>query len=276
MSDRHEQDYNDFSLSDIRKSIASQVEEQLARPKQAMPDFEYVDDLLDDTTLSLTQDFYLYSEEDAADDEAVTGEESSVPVRRPPRRPSKKKNWFKRMPVWGRVLTVIGLVLLALLLGAFLYYQYLLSLIDIRKKETPDENITQEIVTEEETILPEEDEEENVENLETINEEDIEWNNDSIYRKEQGVYNFLLLGLDKQGGGKGRSVLPEEKPEPEPLVLRLRLCEQIGDRHTTRFRSVPLYGAELEFHRSERILFRSSVGQPPLAFLRRLTAVVIP
>ena len=210
-------DDNDLNLdnsffTDIKKDIAKQVTEQADRSKDDLPNFDYVDDLLNDTTLSLTQDFRYftsgeYPDEEEENDWAEEGaEEIGVRKTTAEEESGKKKGWFRRMPVWGRILTVVGIVLLAVLLGAFLYYEYLLSLVNIKPSGPEETTQAEELTTTEAPVDQEEiDELNNVDGLEEIDEDDIDWNTYSDYRKEEGVINVLLLGLDKQGGGKGRS-----------------------------------------------------------------------
>ena len=214
MSDFDNNDLNlpDSFLSDIKKDIAGQVRDQVEHPRESLPNFEYVDDLLDDTTLSLTEDFHYFSTPEfaaaqaEAEEDELWEEEEEIPVRKTTAEPSpKKKNWFRRMPVWGKILTILGGILVIGALAGFLYYQYLLGLINI--KPDSEEATTEQTAEETTSKLDQEeiDELNNKDGLEEIDEDDIDWNTISDYRKEEGILNFLFLGIDKQGGGKGRS-----------------------------------------------------------------------
>ena len=262
MSDFDNNDLNlsDSFLSDIKKDIADQVRDQVEHPKETLPNFDYVDDLLDDTTLSLTQDFRFFSapefldeeEEEEEDFEPEEPEEDAIPVHRTT---AKKRGWFRRMPVWGRILTVLGILLVVGALAAFLYYQYLLGLVNIK----PDNETTtsSEAVSEDDTVDEEEDDLDNSAGLEEIDEDDIDWNTSSDYRKEEGVLNFLLLGVDKQGGGKGRSdaiiiaTLNENTKE-------LSLCSIMRDCYV----QIPKYNGKS--YRATKINVSHAIGEGPL------------
>ncbi|MBR1758455.1 MAG: LCP family protein [Lachnospiraceae bacterium] len=215
MGEFNEDDLRQFDLGEIKRQIANQVNEQINKPAASVSDyddFDNIDDLLDDTTMSFTQDFEYYAgesvgaSEDSYEEEDVDPDDDDIPVRKRSftERSKKKKNWFKRMPVWGKILFILGVILLAAILAGVIYYNYLLGLVNVQKEDEIETQVTYN-EAEIESIYQEEDDEENAENLETMNEEDFVWDLSSDYRHEDGVYNILLLGLDKQESTYGRS-----------------------------------------------------------------------
>lgn len=214
-------EFDDSFLSDISDSIAKQVQDQMnsGEPGIKIPNFDYVDDILGDTTMSLTQDFRFDEEKEYVplsrrrepDFEERGGRAYSSSGRSSKGRygegagrdsgrsgggkkngRKKKENFWTKMPGWGKVLTVIGGLLIVLILAAVLYYNYLLNLVDYRKEDDFAVEETTDPALEEST--------------DEFDPNAVEWNNDTVYRHEEGVLNFLLVGEENMGNDlRGRT-----------------------------------------------------------------------
>ncbi|WP_343209019.1 LCP family protein [Anaerolentibacter hominis] len=127
----------------------------------------------------------------------------------------KKKGFWRRMPVWGRVATVILGVIAVFLIAGAAYYYYLLSLVKYDKE--PSKALDDTTVQANDTGGEKP--------------EDVSWDDvNTTYRKEEGVLNFLLVGEENvYGDERGRTdsimiVTLNEKEGAIKLTSVMRDC----------------------------------------------------
>ncbi|BBF42548.1 hypothetical protein lbkm_1231 [Lachnospiraceae bacterium KM106-2] len=100
------------------------------------------------------------------------------------------KRLRKRLPIWGKILIGVGVLLLVLLLFAGGYSIYLLNSVN-RKEDN--------LGAQEEKF----DQDEESKNLEEVDPNDITWDHDLTKIKSvEGVYNILLIGEQREEGEK--------------------------------------------------------------------------
>ncbi len=109
----------------------------------------------------------------------------------------KKVSWFKKMPLWTKVVSIVFSLVLVIGLGSVIY---IYSMLNKLNHENPEEIITQEEIFDVDELDPD---------IEVVNPEDIDIsnvNNIDGPRLDSNVINILLLGEENiEGGVRGRS-----------------------------------------------------------------------
>ncbi len=261
---------DDNFLHDVSDAIAEQVQREMDSDefRQKRSRDEIIDDILDETNFSFEQDFNMnegdydprsmgeeytddyygedyYPDEDTEEDDP----DGEIPLHSSrgsyggrgggAAREKKKPNFWQKMPLWGKICSVIGVILLLVLLAAVGYYEYLLSLIHHQNEE--DTAVTDHTITEstEDNML----ETTTDDPLPALDPNKVTWNPDTVYRHEQGVLNFLLVGEENiEDDNLGRSdsmiiVTLNQNTRTLALTSILRDCYvQIPDYHGNSYR----------------------------------------
>lgn len=101
------------------------------------------------------------------------------------------------MPGWAKVLCAVGAVLLLLAVAGLMYYNYLLGLVDMKKEDDYAVEETTDTLQEPDPLAD-------------FDPSSVVWDQNTVYRQEDGVLNFLLIGeenMDDNARGRADAIM---------------------------------------------------------------------